>query len=234
MKKLLLNIAVLAAALTGAMSASAQETETKSTCETQTHVGLEIKSSEIRRGLQIGSGPAFKPSFAIQAGGFSIGAEGTMCTGEDLGFESNLFMKYRFPFDLTLEVTDYYRGGNWLGVNFDNIAKTHKIEPAIRYQYDKLQFYAAFMFSEDYNMDFYGEVSYDFDLFKLAIGGGNGMYTTSPVWNNGGDFGMCNISVSKAYNIQVTDKFVLPIEGGVALNPSIERMYAFASVKLGK
>ena len=234
MKKLLLNLAVLATALTGAVNVSAQEIETKSACETQTHVGLEIKSSEIWRGLQLGSGPAFKPTFSIQAGGFSIGAEGLMCTGEDLGFESNLFMKYRFPFDLTLEVTDYYGGGNWLGVNFDNIAKTHKIEPAIRYQYDKLQFYAAFMFSEDYEVDFYGEVSYDFNLFKLAVGGGNGIYTTSPVWNNGGDFAMCNISLSKAYNIQVTDKFVLPIEGGVALNPSIERLYAFASIKFGK
>lgn len=232
MKKILLNLAVFATALMGAFTASAQEE--KSSCETQTHVGLEVKSSEIWRGLQIGSGPAFKPSFAIQAGGFSIGAEGTMCTGEELGFQSNIFAKYRFPFDLSIELTDYYSGGNWLGMNFDNITATHNLEPALRYTYGKLEFFAALRFAEDFDCTFYGQVSYDFDLFKLAIGGGNNMYTTSPVWNNGGDFALCNIALSKTYNLQVTDKFVLPIEGGVALNPCTERFYAYAGIKFGK
>ena len=182
----------------------------------------------------LGSGPAFKPTFEIKAGGFAIGAEGTMCTGEKLGFESNIFAKYRFPFDLTLELTDYYEGGNWLGVNFDNIAKTHTIEPAIRYDYGKLQFFIALNFMEDKEMDFYGEVSYDFDIFKLTLGGGDGIYTTSPVWNNGGDFAICNIGLSKSTAITINDKFSLPIEGGVALNPAIERFYAYAAIKFAK
>lgn len=231
MKRILVNLALISAALFGTMSASAQE---ERSCNTQCNVGLEIKSSEIWRGMQVGSGPAFKPSFAINAGGFSIGAIGTMCTGEELGFESNIFAKYRFPFDLSIELTDYYHGGNWLGVNFDNIAKTHTIEPALRYRYGKLEFYAALNFMEDKEMDFYGEVSYDFDIFKVTIGGGEGIYTTSPVWGNGGDFAICNIGLSKSTAIQFNDKFALPIEGGVALNPATERFFAYAAIKFAK
>lgn len=232
MKRIVLNIALLATAVLGTLGVSAQE-ETSS-CKTQCNVGLEIKSSQLWRGLQIGSGPAFCPTFAVNAGGFSIGAEGTMCAGEKLGFESNIFAKYRFPFDLTLELTDYYYGGNWLGVSFDNIAKTHTIEPAIRYNYGKLEFFAALNFMENKETDFYGEVSYDFDIFKLAVGAGDGVYTTSPVWNNGGQFGLCNITISKATAIVINDKFSLPIEGGVMANPTVERFYAFAAIKFEK
>lgn len=232
MRKVLLNLALIATALCGTSSVFAQE-ETSS-CNTQCNVGLEIKSSEVWRGVQQGSGPAFCPAFAIKAGGFTIGAEGTMCTGEDLGFESNIFAKYRFPFDLTLELTDYYEGGNWLGCNFDNIARTHSIEPAIRYDYGKLQFFFALNFMEDYETDFYGQISYDFDIFKVAIGAGEGYYTTSPVYGNGGDFAICNISLSKETNIKVTDSFSLPIEGGVVLNPSTERFVAYAAIKFAK
>lgn len=232
MRKVLLNLALIAAALCGTTSVFAQE-ETNS-CNTQCHVGLEIKSSEVWRGVQHGSGPAFKPSFAIQAGGFSIGAEGLMCTGEELGFESNIFAKYRFPFDLTLELTDYYNGGNWLGCNFDNIAKTHTIEPAIRYNYGNLEFFVALNFMEDYETDFYGHIAYDFNIFKVTIGAGEGVYTTSPVWGNGGDFAICNISLSKATSIKFNDNFSLPIEGGVSLNPSTERFVAYAAIKFVK
>ncbi len=45
MKKVLMNLALCAVAMFGAMSVSAQEE--KSPCETQCNVGLEIKSSEI-------------------------------------------------------------------------------------------------------------------------------------------------------------------------------------------
>ncbi|MCQ2605059.1 MAG: hypothetical protein MJ204_00770 [Bacteroidales bacterium] len=228
MKKIFMSIALCAATVFGATSAFAQE---ESSCNTQCKVGLELKSTEVWRGVQRGSGPAFKPTFEVKAGGFSIGAEGTMCTGEELGFESNIYAKYRFPFDLSIELTDYYEGGNWLGMNFDNIAATHSIEPALRYQYGKLEFFAALNIMEDKECDFYGQVSYDFNIFKVGIGAGNGYYTTSPVYHNGGDFAICNISISKSTALQVTDKFILPIEGGVVLNPSTERFYAYAAIK---
>lgn len=223
-----MSIALCAATVFGATSAFAQE---ESSCNTQCKVALQVESSEIWRGVQLGSGPAFKPTFEVKAGGFTIGAEGLMCTGEDLGFYSNIYAMYRFPFDLSIELTDYYNGGNWLGMNFDNIAATHSIEPALRYQYGKLEFFAALNIMEDKECDFYGQVSYDFDIFKVGIGAGNGYYTTSPVYHNGGDFAICNISISKSTALQVTDKFILPIEGGVVLNPSTERFYAYAAIK---
>lgn len=229
MRKILLNLALIATAVFGTMSTSAQEA--KNSCNTKCNVGLEIKSSEVWRGIQVGSGPAFKPTFEIAAGGFAIGAEGTMCTGEELGFESNIYAKYRFPFDLSIELTDYYKGGNWLGVNFDNIAKTHTIEPAIRYDYGKLQFFVALNFMEDKKVDFYGHLAYDFDIFKVTLGAGEGIYTTSPVWGNGGDFAICNIGLEKETAIKINDNFSLPIKGGVTLNPATERFVAYAAIK---
>lgn len=241
MKKIVrfFGIAILSVSMTQAI---AQETEAtvaqENTCETKLDVGLDIYSSYIWRGLKFGYGPAFQPSIELTSGGFTLGAWGNVNanSGHDAGndpeaFEADLYTSYSFPFGLTLGVNDYYFGGNYLGVNFNNMARTHSLEPFFEYVYDdNLTFYGGLMFMEERVTDFYCQVSYDFDLFNFAIGAGDGQYTTSPVYGNGGDFGICNLTISKEKIIKVTDSFSIPVTGAVTLNPTIERFYAYVGL----
>lgn len=222
------------------ISSTMAQTDTTKCCETEINVGLDINSSFIWRGQKFGKGPVFQPKFELTAGSFTLGSWGNINSNYDdnkdndsEGFEADLYAEYEFPFGVTLGVTDYYKGGNYFGMNFNNMAKTHTIEPSFRYDYsDNLSFFAALNFMEGRTSDFYCELSYDFDLFDLAIGAGEGEYTTSPVWNNGGDFGICNISITKKQKIKITDKYSLPIKGGVTLNPTTERFYVYAGISL--
>lgn len=220
----------------------AQETEApvsvKNSCETKLDVGLDIYSSYIWRGLKFGNGPAFQSKIELTSGGFTLGAWGNINTnsGNDAGenpeaFKADLYTSYSFPFGLTLGVNDYYFGGNYLGVSFNNMARTHSIEPFFEYVYaDNLTFFGALMFMEERETDFYAEVSYDFDLFDFAIGAGDGQYTMNPVYENGGEFSFCNVTVSKEKTIKVTDSFNIPIKGAVTLNPTNERFFVYVGL----
>ncbi|HRS18205.1 MAG TPA: hypothetical protein P5243_01775 [Bacteroidales bacterium] len=232
-------IAILSVSMT---SVFAQETEAPAnegnSCETKLDVGLDIYSSYIWRGLKFGYGPAFQPKVELTSGGFTLGAWGNVNanSGHDAGenpeaFEADLYTSYTFPFGLTLGLNDYYFGGNYLGVSFNNMARTHSIEPFFEYVYDdNLTFYGALMFMEERVTDFYCQVSYDFDLFNFAIGAGDGQYTMNPVYKNGGEFSFCNLTISKEKTIKVTDSFKIPVTGAVTLNPTNERFFVYVGM----
>lgn len=239
-KLLVLAIAISTLSFTQVFAQEAPVAPETSSCETKVDVGLDINSSYVWRGLKFGNGAAFQPKIELTSGNFTLGAWGNINTnsGHDAtedpeAFESDLYVSYSTPVGLTLGVNDYYFGGNYLGVNFNNMARTHSIEPTLEYVYaENLTFFGALMFMEGPTTDFYCELSYDFDLFSFAIGAGDGQYTTSPVWDNGGDFGICNITISKEKVIKISDKYSIPMKGGVTLNPTIERFYTYVGFSL--
>lgn len=220
------------------------EEQDQNSCETKLDVNLDIYSSYIWRGVKLGNGASLQPALVLRSNNFVLGAKGNISTNGGSGkrfskdnnneaFEANLFASYSFPFGLKLGVNDYYSGGNYLGVNFNNMAVTHAIEPFFEYTYaNNLSFLAALMFFENKKADFYCEVGYDFDIFNLALGAGNGQYTINPVYNNGGDFSFCNITISKEKVVKITDSFKLPVKGGVTLNPTTERLFVYVGVSL--
>lgn len=240
MKRKLQVLAIIIATF-GISSAYAQTVDStiaKSSCETKIEVNLDIYSSYVWRGIKFGNGAAFQPKFELTSGEFTLGAWGNINTNYEIGknpeaFEADLYASYSFPFGVTLGLNDYYFGGNYLGVNFNNMARTHSIEPTIKYEYgDNLSFFGALMYMEGPTSDFYCEIAYDFDLFDFAIGAGEGQYTINPEYGTGGDFGICNLTVSKVKTIKISDKYSIPMKGAVTLNPTNERFYAYVGITL--
>jgi len=202
--------------------------EAKASCESSIDIGLDVMSSYIWRGSKFGTGPAFQPFIEKSCGDFAIGAWGSINSGSDEAFELDLYTSYSFPFGVSLTLTDYYFGGNYLGNNFDKLAAVHSLEPMIAYEYEELTFTAALMFLEGNKTDFYGEVSYAFENVDFAVGAGNGQYLINPEYGtpaNEEDFAICNISLSTEKEVQLTDKFALPFTGSLILNPFAERLF---------
>ncbi len=199
-------------------------------------MGVDVMSSFIRRGLKYGNGAAIQSFVELTSNNFTLGAWNNISTGSNEAFEINLYTTYEFPFGVTIGVKDYFGNGNVFGTNFENLGKTHSLEPSLAYKYGELTFFGALMFYQnkagEAAQDFYGEISYAFDLFDLAIGAGNGRYVTSPQWGTVGEFAICNLTISKEKTIKITDSFSFPMKGAITLNPYNERFYAYVGISL--
>lgn len=190
--------------------------------------GLDIYSSYIWRGSKFGTGAAFQPYLEYSAGGFAIGAWGSVSTGGAYldtpkeviggeGFEMDLYLSYGFDFGLSIALTDYYFGGDW--TDFETM---HFFEPALSYEISNISLTGAYMIGEDVS-DTYLEASYS-GTVDLFIGAGDGQYTDD------GDFMICNVGIGSSKEIAITDKFSLPLSGSVILNPSTGGFFITAGI----
>ncbi|MBN1927216.1 MAG: hypothetical protein JW798_15390 [Prolixibacteraceae bacterium] len=211
----------------------------------QVTTGVDLYSSYIWRGAKFGTGPAVQPWLDVTAGGFSIGAwgsvntggwDGTYATNDDgtadidengilkytnpEAFEMDLYLGYSFDFGLGITVTDYYFGGEW----FD-FGGNHFIEPSISFEVGDFSILGAYMFGPDTG-DAYVEAGYSIGDVGLFVGAGNGQYTSD------GGFMLCNVGVSTSKEIPITEKFSLPVSGSVILNPSTQGFFIAVGISL--
>lgn len=191
--------------------------------------GLDIYSSYIWRGAKFGSGPAFQPSVEFSAGGFAIGAWGSVSASTDEAMEMDLYAGYTIELSesasLGLNLTDYYFGGDWTDGDY------HFFEPMVSLGLGDFSLTGAYMFYDgagtgDASGDLYLEAGYSFGSFDLTLGGGNGQYTDD------GEFSVCNISVGTSKEIAVTETFTLPVSGAVILNPSTGGFFITVGISL--
>lgn len=202
---------VLVVLTVSTFSAKAQEWST----------GVDIYSSYIWRGAQFGTGPAFQPYVDFTTGGLSVGAWGSVSSGGVESLEMDLYAGYSFDFGLDVAVTDYYFGGDWLA------GGSHLLEPMLSYGIGDFSLTAAQMFTTDFDVDdTYLEAAYAFGAVDLAVGLGNGLYTAD------GSFTVCNVSLSTGKEIEITDKFTLPVSGSVTLNPSTGGFFIAVGISL--
>ncbi len=208
---------VLVVLTVSTFSAKAQEWST----------GMDIYSSYIWRGSKFGTGPALQPYVDFTTGGLSVGAWGSVSAGSAESLEMDLYAGYSFDFGLSLTVTDYYFGVDPVSENGWLDGDSHLIEPMLSYGVGGFSLTAAQMFTTSFDVDdTYLEVAYGFGAVDLAVGLGNGLYTTD------GSFTVCNVSLSTGKEIEITDKFTLPVSGSVTLNPSTGGFFIAVGVSL--
>lgn len=251
MKKTLLITTSLLLLLAIAPFAHAQDEE-----ESNWDTGLDIYSSYIWRGAKFGSGPAFQPYVSFAAGGFEIGAWGSISASSDEALEMDLYASYSIG-GFSIGLTDYYFGGDWTSQT------SHYLEPSLSFGIGGFSIAGYYMFLAGSNNDpgtpgspavvdletgvvtpaveaidpvkktslgsegdMYFEAGYSFKHVDVALGAGDGQYTDN------GDFKVCVISVGTSKDIQITEKFVLPISGAVILNPSTKGFFITAGISL--
>ena len=65
----------------------------------------------------------------------------------------------------------------------------------------------------------YFEAGYSFKYFGLLVGAGDGWHTSD------GKFMICNIGLTASKDIQITEKFSLPVSGALIWNPEREQYH---------
>lgn len=183
--------------------------------------GADFYSSYIWRGTRQGSGPHIQPAIEFARGSFSAGAWGTL----DLhGYEEvDLWFAFGIPGGFTIGMQDYYLPElPYFDYSADDGA--HAFEVNLDWESDNVWLSANYIINEaggvgSYGKDLYFEAGFSVEYFSVFMGAGNGWHTES------GGFTVCNLGLEVRRDLEITDKFSVPVTGQLIFNPDREQLF---------
>lgn len=184
-------------------------------------VNFDIYSNYIWRGTKFGTGPSIQPNVYYQQKFFKIGIWGAY---DASGYsESDLYFSINLPFGISIGMTDYYYPGTDY-FSFDDSTGTHAFEINFNYSIKNLSISANYILNEapiagSKGEDKYFQITYTGKKFYMFLGAGDGWYTV----NN--KFNICNIGLGTKKELVISEKFTIPIDGQVILNPDKKNLY---------
>lgn len=199
-------------------------------------VSVDLYNRYVWRGFDFGDSPSIQPSMSLSAGNLSIGVWGSFATtghGSNPPYsETDLSASYSIPLNtgsLSLGVTDYffpYATPDYFLFN-DN----HVYEANVGVTFAK-----SFPLSISGNINFAGksdpdnsmyfELDYPVSTATLTFGFipmKSGYYGTRK-------FGVVDVGVSDSKDIPITDKFSVPLNGSLLVNPYTKKIYFLIGV----
>jgi hypothetical protein len=184
-------------------------------------VGADFYTNFIWRGTKYGTGPALQPCVKFVNRGLTIGVWGSFDAN---GYaEADPYVSYLFPFGLSLGLTDYYYPG--LPVfEISDTAGSHALEINTNFSKGGLSLSANYIVNQaggaaSNGGDMYFQAGYAFTNFQLFLGAGDGWHTSD------GKFAICNVGIGTSRIIKLSDKFSIPVNGQVILNPEREKLF---------
>ena len=184
-------------------------------------VGTDFYTNYIWRGSKLGQGPALQPTVKLVAGGLTVGVWGSF---DASGYaEVDPYISYALPFGLSLGLTDYYYPGLPVFETTDT-AGSHALELNANFSKGGLSLSANYIVNEaggagSAGGDMYFQAGYAFKHFSLFAGAGDGWHTSD------GEFAFCNIGLGTSKVITLFEKFSIPVNGQVILNPEKEQLF---------
>ncbi len=190
------------------------------------NVNADLYSSYIWRGSLLGQGPAFQPSVSFSDGGLTIGVWGSF---DASGYtEADPYISYSFPFGLTLGITDYYLPDLPLSET-SRVAGSHALELNCGFELGGFSLSANYIVNEaggigSAGADKYFQIGYAFKDVGFFAGAGDGWHTSD------GEFSICNLGLSVSKEIEVTERFSIPVTGQVVVNPESEKLFVVVGI----
>jgi hypothetical protein len=190
------------------------------------NVGADIYSSYVWRGSKLGQGPAFQPSVDFSDGGLTVGVWGSVDAG---GYtEADPYISYSFPFGLSLGITDYYLPDLPLSET-SIVSGSHALELNCGFEQGGFSLSANYIVNEAGGIgsaggDKYVQIGYNFGDAGIFSGAGDGWHTAS------GGFNICYIGLEVSKEIEVTDRFSIPVTGQVVVNPDSEKLFVVVGI----
>ena len=220
--------------------------EVVTTNENPLNVSCNLVSRYVWRGSQLSDSPNIQPGLEYSKNGFSIGAWGSYAMSLTGVQEADFYIGYTYNDTYSITITDYYFPDatiDYKYFDYDKDKTGHVLEVTVAYNgTDKLplklmlasNFYGAdarrinddgslgnIMFST------YAETTYSFKYFDAFMGvnltsidtdkGESGFY--------GNGVGVVNFGISTLKNIEITDKFSLPLSLSIITNPQAEKIF---------
>jgi len=235
------------------------------TSKSHIHLGADLVSRYIWRGLQLGgNAPNIQPFFTYQTGGFEAGVWGSFSlSGFNLSQEVDLHVSRSFAKNMfTVTLTDYFFPEEFGSYNYFKYGKNvtgHVFEGSLAFNGAKkfpltvlvaTNFFgadAARIENDPKSSDFnkktgiqystYVELGYPFQVKNVEINTFIGFNATTPRKANiytgykgepgyyGNSFGVINVGFTASKDIQVTNKYALPLMVSLVTNPQSGKIY---------
>lgn len=223
--------------------------------ETSFNTGVDLMSRYVWRGLNLGgSSPSIQPTLEYGAGNFTIGSWGAFSMSDGLTVqETDLYLSYNIKDMFTLMVTDYFLPDETLDNNnyfeFEEDSTGHVFEGSVSFDgTEKIPFtlFAAVNFwGADARKDngkkqysTYIELGYNGSCKELEYNLFMGFTPTSPDKELGESgyygphSGIINLGITVAKEIQLTEKFSLPVTTSFIVNPQAENVFLVFGISL--
>jgi len=195
--------------------------------------GADFYSSYIWRGTQYGSGPSVQPMIKFSAGIFSAGGWGSF---DFNGYqEADLWFSLALPAGFSAGMTDYYYPA-YDYFDYSDTTGSHAFEVNLGFSKWGLTLSGNYILNRAGNAgsiggDKYFEAKYSFKSLYMFLGAGDGWHSLNT--SAGKDrFTVCNLGLGVTHEIKITDKFSIPINGQIILNPDTEKLFIVAGFTL--
>jgi len=200
----------------------------------QVTAGADVVSSYVWRGVLCSNGVNIQPTLSYVNNNFEVGAWGSV---DQFGYrEVDLYAGYSVG-GLSLGVTDYFWTPGERYFSYKNDATPHLMEGTLGYTVSEeipLSIAVSTVFygddkkadgSGDQNYSTYIELGYSWDILTAAIGmtPADGMYGDG--YGGATGFAVCNMSLTAAKDIEISEKFSLPVMASLIVNPQAEDIH---------
>ena len=195
--------------------------------------GADFYSSYVWRGTGYGTGPAVQPMMKFAAGVFSAGAWGSF---DFHGYqETDLWLSFSLPAGFSIGMTDYYYPA-YDYFDYTDTTGSHAYEVNFGFSKWGLALSGNYILNKAGNAgsmggDKYFEAKYSFKSLYLFIGAGDGWHSLD-IETGKDRFTICNLGLGVAREIKITDKFSIPVNGQLILNPDTEKIFIVAGFTL--
>lgn len=215
--------------------------------------GADVVSRYVWRGTDFGNSPAIQPSLEMGYGGFALGAWGSYTTNNANFQEVDLYASYTYKEMLTLMVTDYFFPDGTVAknryFNYNTNETGHIFEGSLSFNGTEklpLSLLLAVNFAgadartvdNDLQYSTYLELGYSTTAGETDLDFFLGGTPTKPDKEKGetgfyGPYeGIVNIGVTATKEVQITEKFALPVNVSLITNPQQENIFLVFGISL--
>ncbi len=233
-KRNLLTFALCLTALLFSTTSFAEDEEPATKPDNGFHVsaGCDIMSQYVWRGMNQEQALAVQPTLSLDYKGLSLGVWGSTSLCHLDPKEVDIYLSYEVSV-VTFTLTDYFWNGE--GAKYGDYKNNHYFELAADFYFGEkvpLSFsWATFLFcgadekDEDDKRMFssYFNLGYDFDVKGVTLTPAIGFNPWTSQFCDG--FKVTDITLSAAKDIQITDKFALPLFAQFVVSPAFDKAY---------
>ncbi len=200
-------------------------------------LGCDVNSRYVWRGLSFCDAPSIQPYLALTAGGFSAMVWGSYATSKNYA-EVDLFLSYTVK-NFTIGFSDFFNEDEtnfklYEYSDWDKTTTAHLGESYLNYVLPVESFplvITASMLVYGYDLDVNGknnystyfELKYPFTFKEYSLYGTLGAVPEEGFYADKG--GLVNVSLGVSKNIEITDKFSVPLNTALTYNPNANDIF---------
>ncbi len=204
--------------------------------------GADIYSRYNWRGLDFGDAASFQPTLSLGIGNFSIGAWGaySFFSGSTPAYnENDLFATYEIETEsagsFTIIYTDYYYPYSGASFFKYNVSFSHVLEGGLSYSGPEkfpVELSAYYNIKNDPDKSAYIQVGYPATVVDVSLSFYAGFTPDASEWYATTKAGFINLGVTATKNVEITEKFSLPVHIAYILNPYAEQSTVLVGLSL--